>query len=169
MQPSVTNILFATNLTKNSTYALKKTASIAQAMGADIHVLHVNEPVSEDAKITFELFVTNEGSRQTAQQRRHEMVRQVLQERQNRFWAALDDDDRKVRDQVTSVEVTDGYPAEVILRRARELGCDLIVMGAQDHGLSHTFLGTVAKRVLRRSDIPTLIVPFRDEAETPAK
>ncbi|MCL3881486.1 universal stress protein [Marivita sp. GX14005] len=169
MKPSITNILFATNLTHNSTFALAHTASIAQAMGADIHVLHVNEPVSEDAKITFELFVLNEEARKTAAQRRHEMVRKILEERQARFWAALDDEDRAIRDQVTSVEVTDGYPAEVILRRAKELGCDLIVMGAHDHGLSHTFLGTTAKRVLRRSEIPTMIVPYRDDPETPRK
>ncbi|AKO99974.1 Universal stress protein UspA (plasmid) [Marinovum algicola DG 898] len=169
MTPSVTHILFATNLSRNSTYALRHTASLAQATGAKIHVLHVNEPVSEDARITFELFVVNEDSRTSATRARHEMVRKLLAERQARFWAALEDEDRKVRDQVTSVEVTDGYPAEVILRRARELGCDLIVMGTHDHGLSHSFLGTVAKRVLRRSDIPTLIIPYRDDADTPAK
>jgi nucleotide-binding universal stress UspA family protein len=169
MKPAITSILFATNLTRNATYALAKTASIAQATGADIHVLHVNEPVSEDAKITFDLFVLNEEARETATKRRHEMVRRVLEERQARFWAALDDKDRSIRDQVTSIEVTDGYPAEVILRRARDLGCDLIVMGAHDHGLSHTFLGTVAKRVLRRSDIPTMIIPYRDDIDTPAK
>ena len=30
------------------------------------------------------------------------------------------------------------------LRRARDMKCDLIVLGAHDHGLTHTFLGTVA-------------------------
>lgn len=169
MTPSVTHILFATNLSRNSTYALRHTASLAQATGARIHVLHVNEPVSDDARITMELFVLNEESRKSASQARHEMVRKLLAERQARFWAALDEEDRKARDLVTSVEVTDGYPAEVILRRAKELGCDLIVMGTHDHGLSHSFLGTVAKRVLRRSDIPTLIIPCRDDSETPEK
>ncbi len=169
MTPAITHILFATNLSRNSTYALQKTASLAQATGAKIHVLHVNEPVSDDARITFDLFVLNEASRKTATQARHEMVKQVLAERQARFWAALDDEDRKVRDLVTSVEVTDGYPAEVILRRAKDLSCDLIVMGTHDHGLSHTFLGTIAKRVLRRSDIPTLIIPYRDGTDTPTK
>ncbi|TCS66916.1 nucleotide-binding universal stress UspA family protein [Primorskyibacter sedentarius] len=168
MTPMITHILFATNLSRNSTYALRHTASLAQAIGAKIHVLHVNEPVSEDARITFELFVLNEDSRKSATMARHEMVRKLLAERQARFWAALDEEDRKARDLVTSVEVTDGYPADVILRRSKELGCDLIVMGTHDHGLSQTFLGTVAKRVLRRSAIPTLIIPFRDDAEISA-
>ena len=167
MTPAITNILFATDLSRNSTLALKHAASLAQATGAQIHVLHANEPLSDDARVTMEMFVLNESTRQTAAERRHEMVRAVLAERQARFWAALDGDDAKIRDQVTSVEVTDGHPAEVILRRSKELGCDLIVLGAHDHGFSHTFLGSVAKRVLRRSEIPTLIVPFTGDGETP--
>ena len=169
MKPMITNILFATDLSQNSSYALRHAASLAQATGAEIHVLHVNEPISEDAKITFEMFVLNDETRKTAARRRHEMVRKVLAERQARFWAAFEGDDAKIRDQVTSVEVTDGHPAEVILRRSKELGCDLIVLGAHDHGFSHTFLGTVAKRVLRRSEIPTLVVPYQDAQDTPSK
>ncbi|WP_170406390.1 universal stress protein [Ruegeria arenilitoris] len=163
MKQLVTNILFATDLSANSPHALRHAASIAQATGAQIHVLHVNEPLSDDVKITMEMFILNEETRKTAQSRRHEMVRQVLAERQAKFWARFEGDDAKIRDQVTSVEVTDGHPAEVILRRSVEMGCDLIVLGAHDHGFSHTFLGTVAKRVLRRSKIPTLIVPNPDE------
>ena len=60
---------------------------------------------------------------------------------------------------VSSVELVDGHSAEMILQRAAELNCQLIVMGTHEHGTGHTFIGTVAKRVLRRSQIPTLIVP----------
>lgn len=163
MKPMITSILFATALTRNSTQALKYAANLAQATGAEIHVLHVNEPISDDAKITFEMFILNEETRKTAEQRRHEMVRQLLSERQARFWAQFEGEDAGIRDLVTTIEVTDGHPAEVILRRSEELGCDLIVLGAHDHGFSHTFLGTVAKRVLRRSKIPTLIVPYVEQ------
>ncbi|WP_170384030.1 universal stress protein [Ruegeria atlantica] len=163
MKQLVTNILFATDLSANSPHALRYAASIAQGTGAQIHVLHVNEPLSDDAKITMEMFILNEETRKTAFARRHEMVRKVLAERQANFWARFEGDDAKIREQVTSVEVTDGHPAEVILRRSVELNCDLIVLGAHDHGFSHTFLGTVAKRVLRRSRIPTLIVPNPDD------
>lgn len=162
MKQLITNILFATDLSENSGHALRHAASIAQATGAQIHVLHVNEPLSDDAKITMEMFILNSETRKTAATRRHEMVREVLAERQAKFWARFEGDDAKIREQVSSVEVTDGHPAEVILRRSVELGCDLVVLGAHDHGFSHTFLGTVAKRVLRRSKIPTLIVPHPD-------
>ena len=45
-------------------------------------------------------------------------------------------------------------------RRAKTHNCDLIVMGSHERGMSHTFLGSVAKSVLRRSHVPTLIVPL---------
>ncbi|GAB6147125.1 hypothetical protein JCM12294_45690 [Desulfocicer niacini] len=40
------------------------------------------------------------------------------------------------------------------------MNADLIVMGTHEKGVSHTFLGTVAKRVLQRSRTPALIVPL---------
>lgn len=169
MKPTITNILFATDLSQNSTYALRHAASLAEMAGAEIHVLHVNEPLSEDAKVTLEMFVLNAETREKAMQRRHDMVKQILAERQQRFWEMVDAEGTKIRDQVTSIEVVDGHPAEAILRRAKALNCDLIVLGAHDHGFTHTFLGTVATRVLRRADIPTLVVPYKDDGLPIAK
>ncbi len=161
MKPTVTHILFTTDLSQNSTYALTHAASMAKMTGAKLHILHVVEPLSEDARVTLQMFMQDDASRKEAMNTRHEHVKAILAERQKNFWAALPEEDRGVRDQVESIELIDGYPAEVILRRAKELKCDLIVLGAHDHGFSHTFLGTVAKRVLRRADIPTLVVPYK--------
>ena len=160
--PAIARILFATDLSENSTQAALHAAGLAKATGARVHLLHVHEPMSDDARVTIELFMLNEGVREDALRRRRQMVEQVLAQRQEIFWSRLDESDPGVRAQVEAVEVVEGYPAETILRRSRELGCDLIVLGAHNHGLTQTFLGSVAKRVLRRSDIPTLIVPYRD-------
>ena len=163
MKPSITHILFATDLSKNSTYALRHAASLSSATGAKLHILHVAEPLSDDALITMRMVMQSTTSQSEALKSRHEHAKAVLIERQKNFWAGLPEADRGIREQVESIEVIDGFPAEVILRRAHELNCDLIVLGAHDHGFSHTFLGTVAKRVLRRADIPTLVVPYRDD------
>lgn len=164
MKPTVTHILFTTDLSENSTYALVHAASMAKATGAKLHVLHVTEPLSDDARITLQMFMQDAAARKKAMGSRNEHVKAVLAERQKNFWSALPEEDRGIRDQVESIEVVEGYPAEVILRRSKELGCDLIVLGAHDHGFSQTFLGTVAKRVLRRATVPTLVVPFNPES-----
>lgn len=163
MKPTVTHILFTTDLSKNSTYALRHAASMARATDAKLHVLHVMEPLSEDARITIQMFVQDKSSRQDALNMRKRHTKEVLAERQKNFWAALPKEDQSIRKQIASIEVVEGHPAEVILRRSKELGCDLIVLGAHDHGFSHTFLGSVAKRVLRRATVPTLIVPYAED------
>ena len=64
-------------------------------------------------------------------------------------------------DKVISIEVCEGFPAEVILRKADELNCDEIVMGTYGKGIiANTFLGSTAKRVLRRTRKPVSIIPL---------
>ena len=58
------------------------------------------------------------------------------------------------------IEVREGYPAEEILRQVEKHKCDAVVMGAHEKGISHTFLGSVAKSVLRRCRKPTFVVPL---------
>lgn len=162
MQSMITNILFATDLSQNSTFAFRHAVNLAGVTGAEIHVVHAREPLSEDAKVAMEMFMLNRGSREKALDHSADLIKQTMIRRQKAFWETLEADDPDIRQRVTSIEVVEGYPAEVILRRARDMKCDLIVLGAHDHGLTHTFLGTVAKRVLRRSTIPTLVVPFNE-------
>ena len=57
-------------------------------------------------------------------------------------------------------EIVNGDPAEEILKVARRLGVDLIVMGTQGHrGPKRLFFGSTADAVLRRSTVPVLVVP----------
>ena len=56
-------------------------------------------------------------------------------------------------------EVAVGSPAETIVRVARELAADLIVMGTHGRtGLRHALLGSVAEKVVRLAPCPVLTV-----------
>jgi len=51
-----------------------------------------------------------------------------------------------------------------ILSKAQELNCDEIIMGTHSKGIiANTFLGSTAKRVLRRSRKPVFIIPLPKE------
>ena len=64
-------------------------------------------------------------------------------------------------DIVTSIEVCEGFPAEKILETAKQFNCDMIIMGTHGKGIiGNTFLGSTAKRVLRRTRIPIYIIPL---------
>ena len=53
--------------------------------------------------------------------------------------------------------VVNGWPGEAVLKAARDLDADLIVMGTHGRtGLSHLVLGSVAERVVRESPVPVL-------------
>jgi len=161
MSPTIERILFATDLSVNSGYALEHAAALAAATGARLNLLHVVEPMSDEARITIQMFVQDEKDRKAALLSRTEHAKEILKERMREFWASFAQEDAKrIQDQLDNSEVLEGHPAEMILRKAKELDCSLIVLGAHNHGVTQTFLGTVAKRVLRRARIPTLVVPY---------
>ncbi len=159
MLPKVSDILFATDLSRNADNALRHALSLARACGAKIHVLHVTEPLSSDALVTLKIFMQDDQSRQRAIEDRHAAVKAMLRENQRAFFSQLSEEDKAAYENVGSVELIDGNPAEAILKRSRELGCQMIVMGTHEHDTGHTFIGTVVKRVLRRSSLPVLVVP----------
>jgi nucleotide-binding universal stress UspA family protein len=56
-------------------------------------------------------------------------------------------------------EAGGGRVADIILQQARELGCDLIVMGTHGRrGVSHLMMGSDAELVVRGSTVPVLLV-----------
>lgn len=58
---------------------------------------------------------------------------------------------------------SDGDCADVILDEVKEHGADVIVMGTHGRtGMKRLLLGSVAERVIRRADVPVLVV--RDPA-----
>ena len=162
MFPEIRSILYATDLGPNSIFAFGYAARMAQLTKADIHILHVLERMSEDAVTTLQIYILDETKRHQILDERTERARVRLMERQEKFWAAAAKDEKKVRDQIKSIEVVEDYPAETILKRAAEHNCDLIIMGGHEKGLSHSFLGSVAKSVLRRARVPTLTVPIAE-------
>jgi len=160
MQHDIKNVLYSTDLSQNSLIAFGYAAYLAKLTGADIHLLHVLEALSDDAMFALQTYVQDEKKRHAMIDERVEKARKRLDERQEAFWSAQSAEDQKVRSQIKSVTVCESYPAEEILKTAKARNCDLVVMGSHERGMSHTFLGSVAKSVLRRSHVPTLIVPL---------
>ncbi len=62
--------------------------------------------------------------------------------------------------------VVRGNPVEEILKYCEEKNCDLIVMGTHGHGtLADVMMGSTARRVLRRSTKPVLVVRLPEEED----
>ncbi len=164
MLPDIRNILYSTDLSKNAVFAFRYAVDLAQKTGANVHVLHVVEALSNDAKITLQAYVQDKDARKQALYERVDRAKNNLDERLENFWAGCTEEERKVSSQIATVNVCESYPPEEILKKADELNCDLIIMGTHEKGLMHTFLGSVTKSVLHRSRIPTLVVPLPEKS-----
>jgi nucleotide-binding universal stress UspA family protein len=55
-----------------------------------------------------------------------------------------------------------GPTIEVVLGEARKISADVIVVGSHGHGAVHrALLGSVSEGVLRKTEVPVLVVPAR--------
>ncbi|MEO7050352.1 MAG: universal stress protein [Rhodanobacter sp.] len=63
-----------------------------------------------------------------------------------------------------AIHAIEGKPAEVILDVAKQEGCELIVLGASHEQSGHSFLGSTAETLVRKSPASVLIVKNRPRA-----
>ena len=159
MLPDVKKILFSTDLSPNALYAFRYAAYLRKVCQAEISILHVNEPPSADALIAFEAYLSKE-FREQKRKERTQLLLETIQGRFDRFCESELSGDPACNQLVVRKEVRSGYPAEMILRQAGRWSCDMIVMAANAKGARQTFLGTVAKQVLRRARIPVIVAPM---------
>lgn len=160
MLPAVNKILYSTDLSKSSSAAFEHAVYLAKQTGAEIHILHIVEKLSSDAKITLSTYVNDKKSRTEILAERVKQAKAKLMARQDNFWQNLHPDDIEIKKQIKSINIEEAYPAETIIKLSKELDIDLIVMGSHEKGMLHTFIGSVAKNVLNHSQIPMLIIPL---------
>ena len=162
MIPKIKKILYATDLSENSAYAFRYAVSSAQQHGAKIHILHVLEEIKTNLLWAyFEMEKLQE-----IREKGKEEIKDRIQKRLEIFCQRELMDSPACRDLVASTEVVEGDPAAEILRKADELEADLVVMGTHGKGLlEHTFLGSVAEKILHRIKIPVLTIPIPKETD----
>jgi nucleotide-binding universal stress UspA family protein len=160
MIPKIKNVLYATDLSKNSAYAFRYAVNTAQKHDAKIHILHVIEPISPQARAQVLMFVQEEKLDKLHKDHKEDL-RLRIEERLKLFAERELKDDPETLKRVVGIHVVEGDPATVILTKTDELGCDTIIMGTHGKGaISHTLLGSVSERVLRRVHKPVYIIPL---------
>jgi nucleotide-binding universal stress UspA family protein len=162
MIPKIKKILYATDLSENSAYAFRYAVGSAQQHGAKIYILHVLEEIKTNILAAYyEL-----ENLQEIKKKGKEEIKDRIQKRLETFCQRELIKDPECRDLIASTEVVEGDPAAEILRKADELGVDLVVMGTHGKGLlEHAFLGSVAEKILHRIKIPVLTIPIPKETD----
>jgi len=160
MIPKIQRLLYATDLSPNSAYAFRYAINFAIKHDAKIIILHVFESPSPTVRAHMEFYLDVERRKKIFDDR----VGYALDRIKKRLRVFSDKelkDYPKAEDRIESIQVCQGFPADLILEKASELECNVIVMGTHGKGIiANAFLGSVAKRVLRRTRKPVFIIPL---------
>ncbi len=170
-QVNISNILYPTDLSDNARYAFAYAVSLADLYQAKITILHVMPEEQSIMEANVSGYIKQEKwdeikhshynqTRESliAKKRDHVLIREVLDQ--------FSQDVRKENDTSLADEIIieRGNPVKEILKQSKERNCDLIVMGSRGHStLADVMMGSITKRVLRRSDVPVLVVRLPDE------
>jgi nucleotide-binding universal stress UspA family protein len=170
----IENILYATDLSDNARYAFSYALSLADLYEANLILLHV---LPETSDLVDKNVVGHIGEKQweSIKQRHFQDAKEALigKRRDRTIVNEIIDQFRKDAKaglgshSIPSDEVIvkKGNPVEIILETADENNCDLIVMGTHGRGtLADTMMGSTARRVVRRSQKPVLVVRLPEDA-----
>jgi nucleotide-binding universal stress UspA family protein len=146
---SIKRILVATDFSDCSRAAIDHALAFAEQLGAAVHVVHVFEhPVYFEVGVAHSL------------QLRHnvdEWIRELKKDATKQLDALAAE--VRGRNPGTQVSLREGLPVDEILKAAKEVSADLIVLGTHGRtGLPHVVLGSVAERVVRGAPCPVLTV-----------
>ncbi len=160
MIPKIQNVLYATDLSKNSAYAFRYAVNTAQKHDAKIHILHVIEPISKQTEVSLLMLLQQEKIEKINQDAIENMQLRT-KERLGQFAEKELKGDPETLKRVIGIHVVRGDSATEILNKMEELGCDTLIMGMHGKGtISQTFLGSVCEKVLRRIRKPVYIIPL---------
>ena len=143
---AVRKVLFTTDFSPYSKEALPHAVGMARDHGAELHVLHVLSTPELGVQFeTMALALNGELLAQIEKASREELEKVVSEEVRKELPVTL-----ALRRGAAFVE---------ILRYAREVGIDLIVLATHGRtGLSHALFGSVAEKVVRKAPCPVLSV-----------
>ena len=139
-QLGISQILVATDFSRQAEEALEWALRLRGAFGAKLIFLHVIDIFS----------LAEVGCRAVGGDPLLPMLRDEAKENMQRWQARAPEAQTIIRE---------GSPRPVIVDAAVELGCQMIVMGTHGRsGLAHLLLGSVAEYVVRHSTVPVLTV-----------
>ena len=169
----IENILYATDLSENARYAFAYALSLADLYEAKLTLLHVlpETPELVDKNVIGYIGAEKwEAIKQThfqdakaaliGKRRDGAVVSEIMDQFRKDAKASLDSHSIPSDE----VIVKKGNPVEIIIETADEKDCDLIVMGTHGEGsLADTMMGSTARRVVRRSQHPVLVIRLPED------
>ena len=139
-------ILVCVDLSDSTKIIVKKIKKLAKQLSAKVWLLHNALP--EPDKVEFK--VDPIAARESLVKRFHLEHRQMQKLAKRLRKAGID----------TTALLVHGATVEIILKKASDLGVDMIVVGSHGRGAMFQLLvGSVSEGVLHKSQLPVLVIP----------
>lgn len=155
------SILYATDLGLYSTYVLQHALTLTRAFEARLHVIHAVEPFGLFAESVLQSYLDDD----SLQQLRDKGLANVMASIEQRVYAGFRDDLGDAQDDlklISSVNVVQGDPPQVVLDEMHRLKVDLLVIGSHSHGAAlKSSLGRTAARLIQLSEVPVHLIPMQ--------
>lgn len=143
------NVLFATDFSAGSDYAFDYALSLAKRCEAKLNLIHViNEPV--DLRGFYVPHLSFDKLEEEIEEGARKLMEQFVR-------ANLADFDNY------ETFIIPGIAYDEIIKKADEIGADLIVLGTHGRtGLDHVLFGSTAEKVVRKSPIPVMTIRVQE-------
>ncbi len=164
----VKKILYATDLSENARYAFAYAVSLADLYKASVTMIHVLPEVPALLDQSVIGYISEDRWKEIKSQQVDEAKETLIGKRRDHL--AIKEALHQFSEDVKQQQAGDGFttddiivqrgnPVEEIIKSAEEIKCDLIVMGTHGQStLEDVMLGSTARRVIRRSKVPVLVV-----------
>lgn len=141
-------IIAAIDFSNATSGVISAATEIAKAFGAELHLFHVIEP-----EPTYTAYGLSPGD--------FPVIHEFHLESRKRAQKALEDVAAKITTEIkTHAHLADGSPLLELETKIKEIGADLVILGSHGHSVvASLILGSVADGMVRKSIIPTLVIP----------
>jgi nucleotide-binding universal stress UspA family protein len=145
-------ILAAIDFSDATSGVVSKAIDMTKAFGAELHLLHVMEP--EPTYTAYGLSPSEFPAIHTF----HEEARNRAQKTLDELTSSL-----ALESGIHAVaHLADGSPLIQLETTAKDIDADLVILGSHGHSIvASLLLGSVAEGMVRKSIVPTLVIPVK--------
>ncbi len=166
--PQIRKILFTTDLSKQTADAFRYAVGLSAQFDAGLVILYVMEESPQVHNQDFEDFLGKERWTEIRQAQEQEIRQaligkrregQMIREALGEMLAVAQRELKTDPPRSDEIVVTEGDVVDCILQEIRSRAVDLVVMGYHPRGkIEETLTGSVTKSVLRKVQVPVLLV-----------
>ena len=160
MLPSYKRILVTTDLTPHASLVFRHALVLARQFAASIHLVYVIPQIDASVRSYVSSVLGSENLAKLEQDHQFEALQKIRKDLEEFAHSELEEQPEDLK-RFGGIDLRQGNPADQILAAAAQCEADVILMGTHSKGfIEHSFLGSVAEKVLHKADRPVFVIPL---------